>query len=407
MSASHFVIVGAGPAGATAAQTLRERGFDGALTVLGAEPHRPYMRPPLSKQYLRGEADRDSVFLQSAEWYAENNVELRTSASVEKLDVAAHQVQLADGTHLGYDSLLLATGSTPRRLDLEGADLDGVHALRTIDQSEALAAELAGGGRRVVVIGSGWIGMEVAASATLLGNHVTVLSRGALPLDSAIADLGGFFADLHTARGVQLRGAVTIAALEGDGGRVSAVVLADGERVPAEVVLVAVGATPNVELARAAGIAIDNGVLTDERMRTSAADVLAAGDIANALHPTAGVRIRSEHFSNAMKGAKAAALTMLGENSPYDDLPTFVSEQFDVTLQFAGYAPLLEGARLVYRGDPASNSFTAFWLADGRAVAGAHVNVPDKEKHLQRIIRTAVALDAERAADTSITLEQL
>lgn len=408
MSNPQIVIVGAGPAGGTAAKTLRAEGFDGDITVLGAEPHRPYMRPPLSKQYLRGEADRDSVFLESESWHVENRIDLRAGTKVARLDVGARTVHLADGEALRFDSLLLATGSTPRRLDVAGTELGGVHHLRVLEDSSQLHYQLKTGGKKLVIIGSGWIGLEVAASARALGNDVTVVGHSEVPLANALgAELGAYFARLHAANGVDVRGSVTVQRIVGLDGMATAVELSDGTVVDADLVLVAVGAAPNIELAQAAGIKIDNGVTVDERLATSASDVYAAGDIANAWHPAAGARIRSEHFSNALKGGAAAARIMLGQDVRYDDLPTFVSEQFDVTLQFAGYAPLMQGAQVVYRGDPASTSFQAFWLREGRAVAGVNVNVPDRDKLLQGVVRRAAPVTAEQLANPAIALEQL
>jgi NADPH-dependent 2,4-dienoyl-CoA reductase/sulfur reductase-like enzyme len=408
MPESHIVIIGAGPAGGTAAKTLRERGFTGRITLVGSEPDRPYIRPPLSKQYLRGEVERESVFLDAASWYDEHDVDLRLAATATSIDPSAHRVHLESGETLTYDSLLLATGSTPRRLDIDGADLAGVHTLRTIGNAEALHEGLAGGGRRVVVIGSGWIGMEVAASARLLGNDVTVLDRNEHPLSSALGDaLGAVIADLHESHGVVIRPRVEVAAFVGESGAVTGVRLSGGEVIPADLVLVGIGAAPNLDLARAAGLTVDDGLLVDERLRSSDPDVYAAGDIANAYHPLGEVRIRSEHLSNAFKGGTAVARVMLGEDVRYDDLPTFVSEQYDVTIQFAGYAPLIPGTRQVFRGDPASGAFTTVWLAGDRAVAGVHVNVKDPEKKLQGLVRSARAVDATRLADLDVDLGEV
>lgn len=407
MSDPHIVIVGAGPAGGTAAKTLRGEGFEGRISLLGSEGHRPYMRPPLSKQYLRGEADRESVFLEDEAWYRDNSVELRPGTTVTSVDAPRHTVLVGEEP-LHFDSLLLATGSTPRRPAIEGASLSGVHYLRVLEDSSALHDQLVGGGKRLVVIGSGWIGLEVAASATVLGNDVTVLTHSALPVEHALGpQLGAFLADLHTSNGVTLKPSVRVSAITTDFGVASGVLLSSGEVVPADLVLVAVGAAPNVSLAETAGLKVDNGVLVDESLATSAPDIFAAGDIANALHPLAGVRIRNEHFSNALKGGTAAAKIMLGQDVRYDDLPTFISEQFDVTLSFAGFAPLMADAEVIYRGDPASHSFQAFWVAEGRAVAGVNINVPDPAKGLQGVIRRGGVVDPVKLADPLTPLEEL
>ncbi len=408
MAEPHIVIVGAGPAGGSAAQTLRDEGFEGRVTLLGAEAHRPYIRPPLSKQYLRGEVDRESVFLNEASWYADNNVEFRSGTTIVRLDLAGHLIHTAEGEALPYDLLLVTTGSTPRRLTLEGADLPGVHSLRTLGDSEALHEQLASGGQRLVLIGSGWIGMEVAASARALGNEVTILERDPIPLANAIGDeLGSFLANEQTRLGNILRPSVEVRAITGASGRANGVLVEGGEIIPADLVLVGVGATPNVALAEAAGLEVDNGILVDARLATSDPNVFAGGDVAHALHPIAGVRIRSEHLSNALKGGKAAARTMLHADAQYDDLPTFVSEQFDVTVQFAGFAPLMKNATRVVRGDVASRSFSTFWLRDGHAVAGVHINVPDREKWMEGLIRSGRPIDSTRLQDARVPLDQL
>lgn len=406
MSAHHMVIVGAGPAGGAAARALRDHGFDGDVTLLGAEPRLPYIRPPLSKQYLRGEADRDSVFMEPAAWYEERRIDVRTGKRVAAIDPARHSLRFESGDVLSFDALLLATGSTPRALEIEGAELNGVQTLRTLDDADALRERLGGGEHRVVVIGSGWLGMEVAASARMLGNRVTVVARGAQPLSSMLGDdVGAFFAQLHRDNGVQLRPSAGVGSIAGEGGAVCGVVLGDGELIPADVVLIAVGAAPNVALAESAGLAVDDGVLVDDRLRSSAPDIYAAGDIANALHPLGGVRVRNEHFSTALKTGAAAAGNMLGGDAAFDAVPTFISEQFDVTVQFAGFAPRMRGATIVERGDRASRSFSAFWVADGRAVAGVHLNVPDREKAMQGLIRSGRPVDPARLADATIPLE--
>lgn len=408
MSSQHFVIVGAGPAGGTAAAALRRQGFSGRLTVLGRESYRPYIRPPLSKHYLRGDADRESLYLDEAGWYADNDVRLLTSTVVAGLDLGSRLVHLDHGESLNYDRLLLATGATPRRLDVAGAEAPGVHYLRTLEDSDSLRDELAQGGKRVVLIGSGWIGLEVAASARMLGNEVTILAREAVPLSQSIGDeLGGFFTEQQTRHGNVVRSSVFVDSLVAEGGRVSGVRLTDGEIVPADVVIVGIGATPNVDLAQAAGLVLDNGVKVNERLASSDPHVFAAGDVANAFHPAAGVHIRSEHLSNAMKAGVAVAKIMRDEDVVYDDLPTFMSQQFDVTLQFAGYAPLIAGAELVTRGDVNSGSFSVFWLREGRAVAGANVNIPDPEKALQGVIRRTRRIDAAMLRDVDVPLESL
>jgi 3-phenylpropionate/trans-cinnamate dioxygenase ferredoxin reductase subunit len=403
-----FIIVGGGLAGASAAEALRSGGFEGRIRLFAGERHQPYIRPPLSKDYLGGKDPIDSVFVHPHDWYGEHGVEVSTGTVVASVDRAGRSVTLANGERVGYDALLLATGSTPRRLAIPGADLDGVHYLRTIDDSEALRAQLTEGGRRLVLIGSGWIAMEVAATARSLANDVTILERGAIPLAAAVGDeLGAMFAELHLEHGVVLRRQVEVDSIVGEGGRVTGVVLADGESIPADLVLVGIGAVPNVELATAAGLETDNGVLTDAALRTSDERIFAAGDVANAFHPVIGARLRSEHWANALGGGAAAARSMLGETVSYDDIPYFYTDQFDLGMEYSGYGPLTRGATVVYRGDRAGREFIVFWVAGGRVVAGMNVNVWDVNEAVQGIIRRANTVDPARLADESIPLESL
>ncbi|MDH6238476.1 FAD-dependent oxidoreductase [Cryobacterium sp. CG_9.6] len=403
-----FVIVGAGLAGASAARGLREGGFLGRIRLIGAEAHRPYIRPPLSKDYLSGSAERESVFVDSEAWYVENNIELFQNATVTALDLAEHLVHIDDTATIGYDKLLLATGSAARRLTIPNADLGGVHYLRTLDDAETLHPMLAQGGQRLVLIGSGWIGMEVAATARTLGNEVTVLERDPIPLANALGDeLGTMFADLHKENGVYLRPSVVVESIAGVDGRVTGVVLEGGEVVPADLVLVGVGAIPNIGLAKVAGLAIYNGVLVDAALQTSEPNIYAAGDIANAYHPVAGMHLRSEHWANALNGGLAAARSMLGEEVSYDNIPYFYTDQFDLGMEYSGFGPLTRGAEVVYRGDRAGREFIAFWLAGGRVVAGMNVNVWDVNEAVQGIIRRANPVDPARLVDENVPLDEL
>ena len=403
-----FVIVGAGLTGATAAKTLRAEGFTGRIRLVGSELHRPYIRPPLSKDFLAGSATRESADVEAPDWYRDNDIDLTLHTDAVTLDPQTHRLELAGTGWIDYDSLLLATGSTPRLLDIPGTDLPGVHYLRTVDQAETLRHLLADGGKRLVLIGSGWIGMEVASVARTLGNDVTVLERDPIPLATALGDeLGQMFADLHAEHGVVLRPSVRVAEITGENGRVSGVRLDDGEIVAADLVLVGVGAVPNVELAQRAGLAVDNGVLVDAALRTSDPSVYAAGDIANAMHPLIGQRLRSEHWANALKGGAAAARSMLGQSVSYDDVPYFYTDQFDLGMEYSGYGPLTRGASVVYRGDRRNRTFIAFWVANDRVVAGMNVNVWDVNEAVQGIIRRAHPVDAARLADETVPLEEL
>ncbi|MEO7121587.1 MAG: FAD-dependent oxidoreductase [Lacisediminihabitans sp.] len=404
----NFVIVGGGLAGASAAEELRKQGFEGSVTLVASEKHEPYIRPPLSKGYLNGSDGLDAVYVHPTEWYAENHITVLTGTSVTDIDSAAHEVTLSGGKKLSYDKLLLATGSSPRLLVIEGAELAGVHYLRTLDDSEALQSELKAGGKKLVLIGSGWIGMEVGATARTLGNEVTILERDQIPLANALGDeLGTLFADYHKEKGVVLRTSLIVDKIVGENGRVTGVALADGEIVPADLVLVGVGAVPNVKLAEDAGLDVDNGILTDASLQTSDADIYAAGDVANATHPLIGQRLRSEHWANAQNEGRAVARAMLGQEVSFDDIPYFYTDQFDLGMEYSGYGPLTRGAKVVYRGNVAGREFIAFWVADGKVVAGMNVNVWDVNDQVQRIIRAGAKIDEARLADESVPLEEL
>jgi len=401
-----FAIVGGGLTAATAAQTLRDEGFAGRIRVFAAESHQPYNRPPLSKEYLTGSAERESVFVQHPDWYAERRVELELGAVVRGIDPAGHTIDLGNGRVERYDKALLATGAIPRHLEVPGRDLDGIHYLRTIDDSDRLRDGLAAGGRRVVVIGSGWIGLETAAAARRYGNDVTVIGRSAVPLRRTLGpEIGGVFADLHRDNGVTLNMSRRLIGLQG-GGRVTGVET-DAGPIAADVVICGIGAQPNVHLARAAGLELTDGVAVDAGLRTSAPDVFAAGDIADQLHPVLGTRIRSEHWANALGQGAAAARSMLGQSIDYAAVPYFYTDQFDLGMEYSGYPSLAADAEVVVRGDLAAREFIAFWVRDGRVVAGMNVNIWDVNEELQRLIREGTAVTAERLADADVPLAEL
>jgi NADPH-dependent 2,4-dienoyl-CoA reductase/sulfur reductase-like enzyme len=404
-----IVIVGASLAGAKAAVALRSEGFEGSITLVGAEKHHPYERPPLSKDYLQGKAPRSSVFVKPDEWYAENNVDLRLGVRATGVDATAQTVTLDSGDTLPYDTLLLATGSYPRKLRIPGSDLEGVHYLRTLDNSETLHGELAGGGKRLVLIGSGWIGMELAASAKTLGNDVVILERDPVPLAVALgSELGQLFADMHTQNGVDIRPSVEVTGIIGREGRVAAVSVAGQDDVPADLVVIGVGAVPNLDLAIAAGLETSNGVDVSASLTTSDPHIYAAGDIANAMHPVIGQRLRSEHWQNAISTGEAAAKAMLGQNVSFDDIPYFFTDQFDLGMEYSGYAPLTKDAHLVYRGDRDKREFVVFWLTDeNRIVAGMNVNVWDVNSEVQRLIRRGTPVDSSALANPDIPLDSL
>jgi 3-phenylpropionate/trans-cinnamate dioxygenase ferredoxin reductase subunit len=403
---AHIVIIGGGVAAGTAAKTLRKEQFRGDITVLTEEPHPPYQRPPLSKGYLAGKEGADAVILQPEQWYAEQSIDLRMSTRAVDLDPAAHEVELDDSSVVRYDSALLAMGASARSLPLEGADLLGVRTLRRLDDADHLAAELRGGGQRLVIIGSGWIGMEVGATARTMGNEVTVLERDPIPLGVALgAEMGEVFGALHREHGVDLRTSVNVERITGSE-RVEAVVV-DGESVPADIVLIGVGAVPNTALAEGAGLRIHNGILADSSLRTGAPDVYAAGDVANPYHPVIQRHLRSEHWANAQHSGPVAARGMLGEPATFAEIPYFYTDQFDLSMELSGYAPLVSDAQVVVRGDRDEREFVAFWVDHGRVVAGMNVNVPKVNKAVQGLIRSGELMNVESLRDPSIPLESL
>jgi 3-phenylpropionate/trans-cinnamate dioxygenase ferredoxin reductase subunit len=399
-----FVIVGASLAGAKAAETLRAEGFEGRLLLIGAEDERPYERPPLSKEYLRGEAGREKVYVHEAGFYAEHDIELRLERRALDLDIAASELTLDDGERLRYDRLLLTTGAEPRRLSVPGADLEGVLYLRSVGDSDALRARLDRGGT-VVVIGAGWIGAEVAASARQRGLEVTVLDPLSVPLERVLGgELGAIYRDIHADHGTRLLMGTEVEAFEG-GTAVERVRTTDGRALECDFVVVGVGVEPRTELGEKAGLTLDNGIAVDERLRTSAPAVLAAGDVANAQHPFYGERIRVEHWANALNQGPAAARSMLGGDAPYDRLPYFFSDQYDVGMEYSGFARTWD--RVVLRGDPGKREFIAFYVVNDRVVAGMNVNVWDVTDPIQRLIRERVPVDDRRLADTDISLAAL
>jgi 3-phenylpropionate/trans-cinnamate dioxygenase ferredoxin reductase component len=401
-----FLIVGASLTGARAAQALREEGFDGSIVLVGAEAERPYERPPLSKDILIADDDRATPYVHDEGWYAEHDVELRLGRRVSALDRAAHEVELDDGERLAYAKVLLATGAVPRRPDVPGLDLDGVHLLRTVEESRRLREALRTGGR-VVVVGAGWIGLETAAAARGHGCEVTVVEPQRVPLSAALGpEMGAFFADVHRRHGVDLRFGRGVTGMRG-AGRVSAVVLDDGTELPADVVIVGIGARPAVELADQSGLAVDNGILVDESLRTDDPDVYAAGDVANAHNPRYGRRIRVEHWANASESGAAAARSMLGRPVVHDPVPYFFTDQYDVGMEYAGWFATGGYDAVVVRGDLDAEAFQAFWLAGGHVVAGMHVNMWDAGiAPLRDLIRAGRPVDANRLADASVPLAE-
>ncbi|WP_328732954.1 FAD-dependent oxidoreductase [Streptomyces caniferus] len=402
-----FIIAGAGLAGAKAAETLRAEGFDGPVLLLGDERERPYERPPLSKGYLLGTDEREKAYVHPPQWYAEHDVDLRLGNAVTALDPAGHEVTLADGSRLGYAKLLLATGSTPRRLPVPGADLDGVHTLRRLADSDRLK-DLFRSASRIVVIGGGWIGLETTAAARAAGVEVTVLESAPLPLLGVLGrEVAQVFADLHTEHGVALRCDTQVTEITGTNGAVDGVRLADGTRIAADAVIVGVGITPNAETAAAAGLKVDNGVVVDERLCSSHPDIYAAGDVANAYHPLLGKHLRVEHWANALHQPKTAARAMLGGEDGYDRLPYFFTDQYDLGMEYTGHVEPGGYDRVVFRGDTGAREFIAFWLSGGRVLAGMNVNVWDVTDPIRALVASGRAVDPERLADTDVPLADL
>jgi 3-phenylpropionate/trans-cinnamate dioxygenase ferredoxin reductase subunit len=399
-----FVIVGASLAGAKAAEALRAEGFDGRLVLVGAEHERPYERPPLSTDYLRGEVERETVYVHADGFYAEHDIELHLGRAAAGLNTSARELTLDDGETIRYDRLLLATGAEPRRLTIPGGELDGVMYLRSVRDSDALRARLDQGGA-AVVIGAGWIGAEVAASARQRGLEVTVVEPSSVPLERVLgSEVGAIYRDIHTDHGVRMLLGTGVERLEG-GSAVERVITSDGRALDCDFVIAGIGVEPRTALARQAGIAIENGVLVDAHLRTRAPGVFAAGDVANAYHPFYGKRLRVEHWANALHQGPLAARTMLGHDDVYDRLPYFFSDQYDVGMEYSGYATGAD--RVVLRGDPATREFIAFWLADGRVLAGMNVNVWDVADTIRALIARREAVDERRLTDLDVPLTAL
>ncbi|MDT0215339.1 FAD-dependent oxidoreductase [Rothia sp. ARF10] len=409
---SSVVIVGAGLAGAKTAEHLRAAGFDRAITLLGREEHRPYERPPLSKAGLiQGAVPDDDLFVHPPSWYAEHEVDLRLGCTVDAVDVGGRTLSTTSqhgARTFAFDVLVLATGSSPRHLDVPGADLSGIHHLRTLDDSRRLRAALTRR-PRVVLIGGGWIGLEVAAAAVTLGASVTVLEAGGMPLSTVLGErLASVLVAAHRERGVDVRTHVDVTGFTGgQDGRVAAVRLADGTIVPADVVVIGVGAVPNAELARSMGLALDGGVQTDEFLRTSHPGVLAVGDIAHAWHPVLERRVHVEHWANALNQPQTAAATITGGRTAYDRLPYFYSDQYDLGLEYTGHVGRGDVTELVVRGDERSGAFTAFWLREGRVAAGMSVNVWDQMDGIQALIRSRAKVSATRLGDPRTPLGEV
>ncbi len=402
-----FVIVGASLAGAKTAEALRKEGFDGRIVLLGDEAERPYERPPLSKDYLMGRSEKDKIYVHPEGWYSEYQVDLRLHTRVTAVDAARHEVSTNRGEPIGYDKLLLATGSSPRRLTLRGADRHGVFYLRGVEDCEALKSALQTA-TRLAVIGAGWIGLEVAAAARTLGVEVTVLERGELPLLRVLGrELAQVYADVHHAHGVDLRYGVQVAEITDDGQRTTGVLLADGTQIDAELVVIGVGITPNTELAEAAGLTVHNGIQVDEHLCSSDPDIYAAGDVANAFHPSLHKHIREEHWASALNQPATAAQSMLGHDAVYDRVPYFYSDQYDLGMEYSGYVEPGDYDEVVFRGDVGKREFVAFWVKDRIVLAGMSVNIWDLTSAIQTLVSAHREVDTAKLADIEVPLTEV
>jgi 3-phenylpropionate/trans-cinnamate dioxygenase ferredoxin reductase subunit len=400
--AEHLVIVGGGQAASQAVQSLRQQNYPGAITLVGEEPHPPYQRPPLSKKYLAGELARERLFLRPAAFYAEKNVTLVTGTRAEELDTGARRVRLADGRTLDYTALLLATGSRVRRLDIPGAGLEGVHYLRTIDDVDAISAELVPGAR-VVLVGAGYIGLEVAAVLRQKGFDVTVLEAADRVLARVVGpEVGAFYAECHAAAGVRIHCGAAVKAFQGTT-RVSAVETTDGRSFPCDLVVAGIGVAPNVELAAAAGLHCDNGIAVDELARTSDPHVVAAGDCTS--HPLHGRRVRLESVPNAIHQARVAAATLIGAPQAYSEVPWFWSDQYDLKIQIVGLSAGYD--TVVVRGDPGKRTFAAFYLRDGELIAVDAINSPKEFLAAKKLVAERARIAPEKLRDASVDLATL
>jgi 3-phenylpropionate/trans-cinnamate dioxygenase ferredoxin reductase subunit len=393
-----LVIVGGGLAGAKAAEGARANGWDRPIQLVGAELHLPYERPPLSKGVLLGGAPAGALVHDDG-FEVTSDIDLLLGAAAERIDLAGRSVELAGGRRLKFAKLVLATGSTPRRLPVPGGDLPEVLTLRTVDDSLALRERLQPA-RRVAVIGASWIGTEVASAARQRGCAVVMIEPLSTPLERVLGtEVGSFFGEMHAGHGVELHLGTGATAIEGTE-HVTGVRLDDGRVIEADTVVVGIGVSPNVDLARDAGLDVEQGVLVDAMLKASDPDVYAAGDIAEAHHPVLDRRVRVEHWANALNQGLTAGGNAAGAGVPYDRIPYFFSDQYDVGMEYSGWP--LPWDEVLFRGDPASGEFVAFYLAGGRVIGGINVNVWDVNEHVQRLIRSAAEVDTARLADPGV-----
>jgi 3-phenylpropionate/trans-cinnamate dioxygenase ferredoxin reductase subunit len=401
----NVVMIGAGQAAAQAVDTLRRRGFGGPITVIGDESESPYQRPPLSKKYLAGALQRERLLIRPTQFYADHRIDLRLGRRALEIDRRSREIRLDDGERLAYDALLLATGSRPRRPTIPGASLEGVHFLRTLADVDRLRGELAPG-RRIAIVGGGYIGLEVAATCRELGLEVTVLEMAARLMSRVVCEpISAFFESAHARHGVRTVCNARVQALTESAGRVSGVQCEDGTEYPAEVVLIGVGVLAAEELAAAAGIECANGIVVDEHCRTSDPHVYAAGDCTNHPSPHYGVRVRLESVDNAFEQGSSAALNLLGVTTVHDKVPWFWSDQYDLKLQIAGLARA--GDELVTRGDPDTRKFAVFHLRNNRVAAVEAVNAAPEYIVGRKLIAEGATVAPARLADTSIPMKNI
>ena len=402
-----FVIVGGGLAGAKAAEALRTEGFDGRVVLIGDETERPYNRPPLSKDYLQGKSEKEKIYVHPEPWYVDNDVELRLNCRVTAIDGAAHHLTVQAGERIDYDKLLLTTGSSPRRLEIPGSDLDGVLYLRVVADCEVIKTAFVTA-KRIAIVGAGWIGLETAAAARAAGVEATVLETAELPLVRVLgSEVAEIFLNLHARHGVTMLMGVEVAEITGEGHRVTGVRLADGRQIDADVVVAGVGITPNTELAEAAGLTIDNGVVVDEHLRSSDPDVFAAGDVANSWYPSLGRHLRLEHWSAALNQGPVAAANMMGGAVAYDRVPYFYSDQYDLGMEYSGFVGSGHYDQIIFRGEVTEGKYIVFWLGEGRVLAGMNVNVWDVADAIADLVRSGAQIDVNRLRDTEVALEDL
>jgi 3-phenylpropionate/trans-cinnamate dioxygenase ferredoxin reductase subunit len=400
----HLVIVGGGQAATQAIQSLRQQSFLGSITLVSDEPYPPYQRPPLSKKYLAGELARERLLLRPAAFYAEKGVALELATRVEELDAAGRKLRLRDGRTLAYDRLLLATGSRARGLDVPGATLPGVHYLRTIADVDGITAALHDGAR-MLLVGAGYIGLEVAAVARQRGFEVTVLEAAERVMSRAVSvEVAAFYEAQHRAAGVVIHTGAPVKALHGTT-QVTAVETSDGRRHACDVAVVGIGIVPNVELAAAAGLPCSNGIVVDEFARTADPNIFAAGDCTNHPHPLLERRVRLESVPNAIHQAKVAAASLLGAPAAYSEVPWFWSDQYDLKLQIAGLSTGYDD--VVLRGDLSSRSFAAFYLRAGQVLAVDAINSPKEFIAGKKLVANRARIAREVLHDPGVDLTPL